>query len=108
MNLHRFRIVLMAPLLVTALAACAGMPESDTTDTASAMPEATSGPGATPSDPGQTFADMDANRDGRLSQDEVSGNPMLTAHFSNADTDADGALSPAEVEAHRTQMSGRP
>lgn len=118
MNSHRTRVSLLALALVTALAACAGTPESDSgMDTAGATPEATSGPEATadatrtpatPTDAGQTFADLDSNKDGRLTQDELAANEMLREHFSAADKDGDGALSPSEVEAHRTEMSGRP
>lgn len=116
MDSNPLRLMALAVFAVLALG-CAGTPESEAEAAAAAMPEATSGPEATaaaarspavPTDPGQTFADMDANKDGGLSQDELAGNEMLRAHFSVADKDGNGSLSAAEVEAHRTEMSGRP
>lgn len=68
------------------------------------MPEATD----TPVDSGMTFAEMDANGDGGITQDELSITEMLHQHFSVADTDGDGKLSTAEVDAHRAAMASAP
>ena len=71
------------------------------------MPE----PAATPAeaaDSGMTFAVMDKNGDGGLTQDELAATEMLHQHFSVADTDADGKLTSAEVEAHRAAMDSPP
>ena len=47
------------------------------------------------------FDDMDINNDGSLSQDELSDTSSLRQSFSMADTDGNGTLSRAEVDAHR-------
>lgn len=113
-------LLLPATVIAAALlSGCAGTAETeaDATAAAGAEPAATSGPDAAasasmspahPVDTGQTFVDMDTNRDGSLSRDEVTNNEMLTAHFSQADTDGNGSLSEAEVNAHRESMAGKP
>lgn len=58
----------------------------------------------------QLIAQMDANKDGKLSKDEVKG-PLKT-DFSKIDTDDDGYLSEAELEnapkPERQGSQGRP
>lgn len=50
---------------------------------------------------------FDKNKDGKLSKDEVPA-PMWE-HLSKADTDGDGSVSAAELEAHaKTMRPGRP
>lgn len=63
-------------------------------------------PGTVPVDSGATFADMDTNKDGGLTLDELAATEMLHQHFAAADTDGDGRLSALEVDAHRAQMAG--
>jgi len=112
MKTNDYRLLALAAASAVFLAACAATPEADTEATTP-----TSGPDATasatmaparPIDQGQTFADMDTNKDGSLTQDEVAGNEMLTQHFTQADTDGNGSLSQAEVDAHRAEMAGKP
>lgn len=71
---------------------------------APSMPE----PVAAPVDSGLTFAQMDKNADGGITQDELADTEMLHQHFSAADTDGDGKLSSAEVDAHRAEMAAPP
>ncbi|HVR80868.1 MAG TPA: EF-hand domain-containing protein [Luteimonas sp.] len=54
---------------------------------------------------GRSFAEMDKNRDGGISIDELWDNEMLSRHFDEADGDADHKLSVAEVDAHRAAMA---
>lgn len=68
------------------------------------MPE----PAAAPVDSGMAFADMDKNSDGGITPDELATTEMLHQHFSVADTDGDGKLTSAEVDAHRASMAAAP
>jgi len=61
-----------------------------------------------PMDSGKSFAEMDTNADGGITQDELDASEMLHQHFSAADTDSDGKLSEAEVEKHRADMAATP
>lgn len=65
-------------------------------------------PAPAPVDSGKSFAEMDKNADGGLTQDELDATEMLHQHFSAADTDSDGKLSEAEVEKHRADMAATP
>jgi hypothetical protein len=81
-----------------------GLPADPTP--APAMPD----PAAPPVDSGMTYAEMDRNGDGGITRDELDAGEMLYQHFDVADTDGDGVLSQAEVDAHRAEMemaSGR-
>ena len=62
-------------------------------------------PATTPMDSGAAFQQMDENGDGGITQEELAATDMLYQHFGAADTDADGMLSPAEVDAHRAAMA---
>lgn len=53
-------------------------------------------PGGGPGGPDAIFQKMDTNKDGKLSQDEVPGE--MWSKLSNADEDADGTVSKAELE----------
>jgi len=46
-----------------------------------------------------TFAQLDTNRDGKLSFSEAFANPMLSNNFNLIDSNADGFLSLAEIRA---------
>lgn len=65
-------------------------------------------PAAAPMDSGMSFADMDKNKDGSLTHDELADTEMLHQHFSEADTNGDGKLSSAEVDKHRADMAAMP
>ncbi len=55
-----------------------------------------------------SFADMDKNRDGGVTHDELMDTDMLDQHFSVADTNSDGKLSDAEIMKHRADMAAAP
>lgn len=85
----------------------AGMQQPPATSGDAAPAAATMSP-AIPTDTGRSFADMDVNRDGSLTRDEVVNNEMLSRHFAQVDMDGNGKLSQAEVDAHRSDMSDNP
>jgi len=68
---------------------------------------ATPAPAAT-ADSGMSFEDMDKNKDGSITKDELADTEMLSQHFAAADKDGDGKLSKAEVDAHRAAMPAKP
>lgn len=55
-----------------------------------------------------TFAQMDKNGDGGITQDELAPTDMLSEHFSVADADGNGSLSDSEVAQHRADMAAAP
>lgn len=55
-----------------------------------------------------SFADMDKNKDGGVTHDEMSDADMLHQHFSVADADGDNKLSEAEIMKHRADMAAAP
>lgn len=63
---------------------------------------------ATPTDSGMSFADMDKNKDGGVTKDELTDTEMLSQHFAMADKDGNGKLSQSEVDAHRAEMAAKP
>lgn len=65
-------------------------------------------PAAAPVDSGMSFDAMDASGDDMVTQDELADTEMLFQHFSAADTDGSGELSPEEVDAHRAAMAASP
>ncbi len=94
-------IALMAPAIAM-LGACASMHHDMDSGTSTGM---ASSSGMAASDDSMSFADMDKNHDGSLTQDELSSSSMLYMHFSTADADHDGKLSDAEVSKHRADMA---
>jgi hypothetical protein len=40
--------------------------------------------------------DLDSNKDGFLTKDELTGSPALVTHFKEIDTNGDGKISPEE------------
>ena len=48
---------------------------------------------------GDIFKAMDADRDDRLTQNEVSGDPVLAQHFASLDKNSDGYLTKREYAA---------
>lgn len=63
---------------------------------------------AAPMDSGMSFTDMDKNKDGGITQDELAETEMLHQHFAAADKDGNGSLSQAEVDGHRAEMAPKP
>jgi len=62
--------------------------------------------GASGSNPAQqnlSFGVLDVNTDGKLTQEEVSGNATLKSDFSKLDTDRNGSLSNGEFAAFETK-----
>lgn len=53
------------------------------------------------------MARADKNADGFISREEAAGHPMLEKHFDMIDTDKDGKLSQAELQAARQAMQDR-
>jgi hypothetical protein len=47
-----------------------------------------------------TWDDLDSNKDGYLTKDELQGSPALVTHFSKIDTDGDGKISPSEWKSY--------
>lgn len=61
---------------------------------------------ATPADPASnqiTWADLDADQDGKLTKDEASSVASLAEVFDDADADKDGSLTPDEYKAFVAQ-----
>jgi len=54
--------------------------------------------------PGPGRYPMDADKDGLVTREEASSFPMLSAQFDAADTNKDGKLDAAEMDAHRAMM----
>jgi len=60
--------------------------------------------GTQPPGTGQGRAAIDADGDGYVSRAEAQGHPRLLADFEKADTNADGRLDAAEMNAHRDRV----
>lgn len=54
-----------------------------------------------------TFAELDANGDGKISRDEAALDARLAANFSIHDLDGDGALSSTEYQAGQSKPAER-
>lgn len=54
-----------------------------------------------------TFAELDANGDGKISRDEAALDARLAANFSIHDLNGDGALSPTEYQAGQSKPTER-
>lgn len=90
-------------------AATSDVPPTDSTMPADTMPADTTpadSNGTTPAD--KTFAQMDKNGDGSVTQDELDPGDMLSQHFSVADANGDGKLSEDEIAKHRADMAAAP
>ena len=53
-----------------------------------------------------TFEQLDADKDGSLTPDELRGDDLLRRNFRQADTNHDGKLSRNEVDAFRGANAG--
>jgi hypothetical protein len=70
---------------------------------------ATSAPATNPApmastDKPKSWKELDANKDGKLSKDEVAGDATWTADFDTADTNKDGFLSKSEYKKHESDL----
>ena len=112
---------LLLAVLVPGLAGLAACSRNDADDVAA--PVTATAPAAAdtmpaqpmPADPNPSmgtselsFAEMDKNSDGGVTQDEMSNTDMLHQHFSVADADGDNKLSEAEIMKHRADMAAAP
>lgn len=50
-----------------------------------------------------TWDDLDSNKDGYLTKDELTGSPALVTHFKNVDTSGDGKVSMDEWKTYGTK-----
>jgi hypothetical protein len=77
---------------------------------APAQAQANAGPrrdGCLPNAAASGFAEIDLNRDGIVSRDEISVQPTLSERFAEFDLNGDGVLSQTEFAQLRTQASQR-
>jgi Ca2+-binding EF-hand superfamily protein len=70
---------------------------------------ATSAPATNPApmastDKPKSWKELDANKDGKLSKDEVAGDATWTADFDTADANKDGFLSKSEFKKHEADL----
>jgi hypothetical protein len=84
-------------LLAAALASSAALAQQEP-QSPPAEPNAATSPAPASASPGlaQIFDQLDANHDGKLSQDEAQAAPTVATNFSAADRDHDGAVSKDE------------
>jgi hypothetical protein len=62
-------------------------------------PGAQPAPGTQPGSPPSVFDALDADRDGKVAQQEAQAHPTVAENFSKADANGDGALSKEEFDA---------
>lgn len=96
-----------------AIAAAAAMPlafaqTTPTTDDGMQQPPQSTPQTAAPTaEPKQvTWADLDVNKDGSLSKEEVTTVPELSQVFDEADANGDGKLTAEEYKAHAAGNAG--
>jgi len=70
---------------------------------AAPAPNTASAPTASTDKP-KSFKDLDANKDGKLSKDEVAGDATWTADFDAADANKDGSISKTEFKKHNADL----
>ena len=113
MKIHSLKRSALMLVTAAALTAPFAFAQSDTTpspptpasppmQTGATAPDAMS-----PSSAPKTWKELDANNDGKLSRDEVAGDPMWSSHFDAADTNKDGFLSKAEFKKHAADMKNK-
>jgi Ca2+-binding EF-hand superfamily protein len=56
---------------------------------------------------GEGWKKLDTDGDGKLSRQEVANAPRLAQHFDELDTNKDGFLTPDELQAGRANFAGR-
>jgi len=70
---------------------------------AAPTPNTTPAPMASTDKP-KSWKELDANKDGKLSKDEVAGDATWTADFDTADANKDGFLSKSEYKKHEADL----
>jgi hypothetical protein len=100
---HARALALTGLLALSGAAFAQGTPEDPSKHTGSA------GQGAAMTGDAM-WDDLDTNKDGYLTKDELQGSPALVTHCSKIDTDGDGKISPAEWKAygHHDKMQTKP
>ena len=77
--------------------ACAAEPQATPAENATSQPP----PGGThDTTKPSAFNDLDTNKDGKLSRDEVVGDTQLSRDFDMIDTDKDGYITKGELKAY--------
>lgn len=98
--------------LTAALAAPAVFAQSSTgTPTAtdqSAPPDAAAAPAAAPAGKAKTWADVDDDKDGKISKSESASEPAVGQIFDQADSNKDGSLTTDEYKAYVAKANGTP
>ena len=91
-------------ILILSVAALVGLSAAAFAD------EAATGKGRHHGRAREKFARLDTDKDGKLSQAEVSGHPKLAQKFAEIDKNGDGFLTPEEIrayaQAHRGEHRG--
>lgn len=110
MNIHSLKHATHLLVLAVALAVPLAFAQTDTTPTPPAPASAPMQTGAMASDAmaqsstPKTWKELDANKDGKLSKDEVAGDPTWSAEFDAADSNKDGFVSKTEFKQHNDAM----
>ena len=101
--------------LTATLAAPLAFAQSTTPQTAepqTAPTDATAAPAATPAEPaqsqakGKTWADVDSDKDGKISKTESATEPAVGQIFDQADSNKDGNLTTDEYKAYIAKANG--
>lgn len=109
MNLARTSLsALIAAAATLAMPLAFAQTAPTTGDASQSAPAAQPAPAAAPSStPKQvTWADLDSDKDGNLSKQEVTTVPSLSQVFDQADTDKDGKLTADEYKTFAAANSG--
>jgi Ca2+-binding EF-hand superfamily protein len=97
----RFLTFTAAALLATFAFAQEQTPQPSAQDQATPPSDTATAPATAPAtqQSGSIFDTLDANQDGNLAQTEADAHPTVAQHFTQADTNGDGALSREEFAA---------
>jgi hypothetical protein len=90
-------------LTIAAVLSSAAFAQQEPPSTTATPSTAESAPAAPPAGPatdvGAIFDKLDANHDGKLSQDEAQAHPTVASHFASADASKDGVITKDEFMA---------
>ena len=113
MKTHSLKRSALMLVIAAALTAPLAFAQSDTTPSAPTPASAPMQTGAmapdamSQSSAPKTWKELDTNNDGKLSKDEVAGDPMWSSHFDAADANKDGFISKAEFKKHSADMKSK-